>query len=105
MSRGYERISVIAGLFLMMVYHIITYPFPFLPNKVNERVIDNETVGCISDYDWCDYTKQVNLWVYIIGYVLVLSISVPFLTIPANTLYSKVLGSRPQVIFCESSFL
>lgn len=83
----------------MVLYHVITYPFPFLPNKVDEKVINNETVGCISDYDWCGYTKQVNFWVYSVTYVCILSISAPLLTIPANTLYSKVLGSRPQVLF------
>lgn len=103
-SQGRERKVVIFAFSLILAYHVVTYPFPFLSKKVdkNHYVYESnnstEITGCLTDdYHWCNYTKQVNLWVYLIANVFCMSLAFPMATISTNTLYSKVLGSRQQV--------
>ncbi|KAE9556415.1 hypothetical protein FO519_000300 [Halicephalobus sp. NKZ332] len=104
-GRGYERIAVISSLTMLLLYHIITYPFPFLPGKVDQRIVNNETVGCLSDYGWCNYTHQVNVWVYVLANVFIMSASFPMMTIFCSTIYSKILGNRPQGIMQSIQFM
>jgi hypothetical protein len=54
--------------------------------------------GRKSTYQWCEYTKQVPLPLYIFAYTIVLGVAYPAITIPLGTLFSHILGPRQQVL-------
>uniref|UniRef100_A0AC34GPU3 Major facilitator superfamily (MFS) profile domain-containing protein n=1 Tax=Panagrolaimus sp. ES5 TaxID=591445 RepID=A0AC34GPU3_9BILA len=100
-SQSRERMAVIIAICLALIYHVITFPFPFLPNDVDQKTIlndqgKNETVGCLDSYDWCGYTKKVPFWLYAITNVICMSLAFPVLNISMSTLFSKILGNRKQ---------
>uniref|UniRef100_A0AC34Q924 Major facilitator superfamily (MFS) profile domain-containing protein n=1 Tax=Panagrolaimus sp. JU765 TaxID=591449 RepID=A0AC34Q924_9BILA len=56
-----------------------------------------EVVGCNMDrFDWCHTFKPINIHVYYITYVLFIGLCFPNINISLNTLFSKILGPRPQ---------
>ena len=58
---------------------------------------DTELVGCNTDrFDWCYSLKPVNVYVYYITYVLFIGTCFPNINICLNTLFSKIIGPRPQ---------
>ena len=102
MSHSRERLAVITAISLALLYHVITFPFPFLPDEVGPKTVlnnenKNETVGCLDSYNWCGYTKKVPFWLYAITNVICMSLAFPILNISMSTLFSKILGNRKQV--------
>jgi ceroid-lipofuscinosis MFS transporter 7 len=101
-SQSRERLAVIFAICLALIYHVVTFPFPFLPNKVDQKTVinsqgNNETVGCLDSYNWCGYTQKVPFWLYAITNVICMSLAFPVLNISMSTLFSKILGNRKQV--------
>lgn len=56
-----------------------------------------ELVGCPSSQTWCFYTRKMTLFQFILGYVLT-TIGYPIGVTLIQTIFSKILGPRPQVI-------
>lgn len=74
-------------------------------SATTESVVKNMTigcgedlVGCPSNQVWCNYTPQLQLSQFMIGYVLT-SFGYPIGVTLLQTIFSKMLGSRPQVRF------
>ncbi|KAI6213518.1 hypothetical protein M3Y94_00159800 [Aphelenchoides besseyi] len=92
------RIGCVIALMGLVLFHLITFSWPFLPNKVNiANSTTNYTLGCdVTRFSWCNDLPAVNIWVYYISYSLIIGLSFPMLTISLNTLFSKVLGPVRQ---------
>uniref|UniRef100_A0A8R1EBA9 MFS domain-containing protein n=1 Tax=Caenorhabditis japonica TaxID=281687 RepID=A0A8R1EBA9_CAEJA len=104
LSNARERIFTIFGLALGVLYHVITYPYPWggdLSYEIRNVTIHGKTqteeLGCNpAKYHWCKYTKDVNFWIYATMYGVVLAACFPIVNISMNTLFSKMLGPRRQ---------
>uniref|UniRef100_A0A914R0J1 Uncharacterized protein n=1 Tax=Panagrolaimus davidi TaxID=227884 RepID=A0A914R0J1_9BILA len=58
-----------------------------------------ELTGCNTDkYEWCNSFNPINIIVYYIAYTFILGISNPNLNVTFGTLFSKIIGPRPQQI-------
>lgn len=75
------------------------------PNETNETIIKNMTLncgedilGCPSSQEWCSYTPQMTLTQFIIGYLLT-AFGYPVGVTLIQTIFSKILGSRPQGVW------
>uniref|UniRef100_A0A0N5CGG1 MFS domain-containing protein n=1 Tax=Strongyloides papillosus TaxID=174720 RepID=A0A0N5CGG1_STREA len=96
------RLNCISGLFILMAFHFLTFPYPFLPEVVTYHSLNvtengTEIVGCDIDmYPWCENITQVNPWIYLISFSLLIGIAFPIINIAMNTLFSKILGPRRQ---------
>ncbi|KAI6236503.1 hypothetical protein M3Y95_00164600 [Aphelenchoides besseyi] len=112
------RIGTILSLALMILFHLITYAWPFLPHyvdKFTENVVSKNAsstmaVGCnATKFEWCNDLTSVNVYVYFTSYILCIGIGFPLLTITLTSLFSKILGPRrqgaQQGIFQSSSAL
>lgn len=56
-----------------------------------------EAVGCPDSYKWCSYTPIVTFAQFVMGCLLI-CIGYPTCNVMTYTLYSKILGPKPQVI-------
>ncbi|CAP33863.1 Protein CBG15681 [Caenorhabditis briggsae] len=103
-SQARERIFTIFGLALGVLYHVVTFPYPWgkdlhfeLKNVTVHGKNETEELGCNPEkYRWCGYTKDVNFWIYASMYGIVLAACFPIVNISMNTLFSKILGARRQ---------
>ncbi|CAI5444080.1 unnamed protein product [Caenorhabditis angaria] len=104
-SKARERIFTIFGLGLGVIYHLVTFPYPWgQPLTYDQKNITTkhgkvivEDLGCNPhQYKWCDHTKDVNFWLYAGMYGIVLAACFPIVNISMNTLFSKILGARRQ---------
>lgn len=77
--------------------HVNATDNPALRNKSTE-----EAVGCPYRYDWCMFTPTLTLWQYLLG-TLFIAIGYPTCSVMSYTLFSKVLGPKPQVMYGCSS--
>ncbi|KAI1719639.1 major facilitator superfamily domain-containing protein [Ditylenchus destructor] len=102
------RASCILSLGALIIFHFITYSWPFIPGNVpmyNSTSIwelekmdgPDEPVGCNTDkFEWCEELRPVNVGVYYAAYILVIGLAFPTLNIAMNTLFSKIIGPRWQ---------
>lgn len=67
----------------------------------NGSNITSEPLGCPSSQEWCTYTPVMMLSQFIIGYVLT-AIGYPIGVTLIQTIFSKILGPRPQVSECRN---
>uniref|UniRef100_A0AC35TMZ7 MFS domain-containing protein n=1 Tax=Rhabditophanes sp. KR3021 TaxID=114890 RepID=A0AC35TMZ7_9BILA len=89
-----ERMNCVIGLFGLLVFHLITMPWPFLTGSVDcSKFVDAQGV---SKYEWCADLKPVNKWVYYSSYSFIFGIGLPLLNNSLQSLYSLVLGSGRQ---------
>ncbi|CAD5221071.1 unnamed protein product [Bursaphelenchus okinawaensis] len=94
-----ERAAIVISMSLILIFYIITYPYPFYSSTIPYEVVQNSTIvqyGCSSRFAWCEYTPAVNKWVYMIALCVCFSISVPLLILNLDILYSKILGNIKQ---------
>lgn len=82
-----------------MAYHLCNYPWSFYPGPL--QYIPNGTTtaevgGCDPEFTWCEHTVAVPLPIYIITFVLFFGIGFPFIGSPSASLYTEILGPRPQ---------
>lgn len=77
-------------------------------NETNEAIVKNMTLncgenllGCPSNQEWCYYIPKMTLSQFLIGFFLT-SLGYPIGVTLIQTIFSKLLGSKPQVIiiFC-----
>uniref|UniRef100_A0A914HGQ2 MIR domain-containing protein n=1 Tax=Globodera rostochiensis TaxID=31243 RepID=A0A914HGQ2_GLORO len=96
------RLSCILSFIGLIVFHLITFSWPFLPTPVrtfNETrpEIEPRPVGCnATKFSWCQHLSQVNVWLYYCSYVVCIGLTFPVLNIAMNTLFSHILGPRRQ---------
>lgn len=111
------RIGCIISLAMMLLFHLLSYSWPFLPNYVHSYglngiyfkivniknmhiilVTENDLpVGCNADrFTWCKNLTAVNIYLFYISYVILIGLAFPLLTITLNTLFSNILGPRRQ---------
>uniref|UniRef100_A0A914CRX6 Uncharacterized protein n=2 Tax=Acrobeloides nanus TaxID=290746 RepID=A0A914CRX6_9BILA len=97
------RMSCMFALTIMILFHLVTYSWPFLPNSIvlnyNSELINatDQNVGCnVNKFTWCESLTQVNVWIYFITYIIAIGIALPTMNITMTTLFSKILGPRRQ---------
>ncbi|XP_060589826.1 major facilitator superfamily domain-containing protein 8-like [Ruditapes philippinarum] len=61
----------------------------------NSSDLENEDVGCPYYFSWCTYTPATTLWQYLLG-TFFISIGYPACSVISYTIFSKVLGPKPQ---------
>uniref|UniRef100_A0A914NF51 Major facilitator superfamily (MFS) profile domain-containing protein n=1 Tax=Meloidogyne incognita TaxID=6306 RepID=A0A914NF51_MELIC len=110
----HERCNVIASLFALLLFHVLTYSYPFLPGHLttyssedypfNGTDIDDDIsneeiqhVGCdTSKFSWCNSVRSINPFYFYICYILFIGLAFPSLNVSLNTLFSKIIGPRRQ---------
>uniref|UniRef100_A0A0N4ZQA4 MFS domain-containing protein n=1 Tax=Parastrongyloides trichosuri TaxID=131310 RepID=A0A0N4ZQA4_PARTI len=97
------RLNCIGGIVALLIFHIITFSYPFLPSVITyhssniTNTNETEIIGCDIDmYSWCEYINRMNPIVYLIAFALIIGIAFPTINIAMNTLFSKILGPRRQ---------
>ena len=75
---------------------IHTTDLPLTTDSVSNNSHTVEAVGCPEVYKWCAYTPIVSLPQFLIGTLLIV-IGYPTCNVMSYTLYSKILGPKPQV--------
>lgn len=63
-----------------------------------------ELVGCPSSQKWCHYTPVMTIAQFILGYAMTV-VGYPIGVTLIQTIFSKILGPRPQVIYTRISIL
>ena len=96
-------------MFLVRVMLLCLHPsFESLPEWLNgtnaSRHIEEGEGGCPSNLQWCFELPQIHLAQLLMA-TFFLAIGYPTTNLLTSTLYSKVLGSRPQVTPFPCSFL
>lgn len=61
-----------------------------------------EFLGCPSDQKWCTYTPAMTVTQFMLGYVLTV-FGYPTAVTLIQTIFSKILGPRPQVRKCDDN--
>ncbi|ETN85854.1 hypothetical protein NECAME_06168, partial [Necator americanus] len=91
------RISSLLCLCIYASLFVVSYSWPFLPNKVKMSVNGSDW-GCYSDrFDWCENLTEVSPWIYYTFYVLVFGFAASIMNVAVTTLYSEIIGPRRQV--------
>ncbi|XP_060795166.1 major facilitator superfamily domain-containing protein 8-like [Neoarius graeffei] len=57
-----------------------------------------EPTGCPSDQIWCQFTPAIHLAQYLTSYILI-GVGYPACNVMSCTLYSKILGPKPQGVY------
>ncbi|GMT06457.1 hypothetical protein PENTCL1PPCAC_28631, partial [Pristionchus entomophagus] len=95
-----HRLSSIIGLLIIVAFHLLTYPWPFLSGKIKYQeetwINGTEPVGCRRSFDWCETTPPINVYVYMISYSLMVSTAFALISVSMNTVYSVIIGPRNQ---------
>lgn len=73
-------------------------PLNLTTAKSNNSDSGHESTGCPDTYKWCSYTPIVTFPQFIFG-TLMIVIGYPTCNVMTYTLYSKILGPKPQVTF------
>jgi ceroid-lipofuscinosis MFS transporter 7 len=114
-----ERNILVVGFFITAFGLFVVMPFPgiFMPVKaglIGNANTSNSSVGHNFTHDfvispahseggcdldkqpWCAHVPGIYLWQYIVGFGLV-SVGYPIGNVMSYSIFSKILGSRPQV--------
>ena len=67
-------------------------------NETMDPLTGREKVGCPSNQEWCRYTPQLTVLQFVIGYGFT-TIGYPVGVTLIQTIFSKVLGPRPQGVW------
>ncbi|KAK0394104.1 hypothetical protein QR680_000567 [Steinernema hermaphroditum] len=97
------RIGTIGSLVLFLLFHLITYPWPFIPEGLTTYSKDDllnathEVVGCnVDKFTWCNSTSYINVWLYYVSFAIIMGICFTSMNITLNTIYGRILGPRRQ---------
>lgn len=102
-----RKVMLWAGFLFMLVGRIFCIPWGPDPPKIadfgsfNNITVDEngtEILGCQSTQEWCKYTPQLTITQFIIGYAFT-SVGYPIGVTLIQTIFSKVLGPRPQGVW------
>uniref|UniRef100_A0AC35TQF1 MFS domain-containing protein n=1 Tax=Rhabditophanes sp. KR3021 TaxID=114890 RepID=A0AC35TQF1_9BILA len=105
------RKNIKIGLLCLVLFQLLTFPYPF-GDKVTTFNSNNSTAiayqsnrsvergrGCDElKFSWCKDLNQTNAWIYFIAFSVIIGLSFPIINISLNTLFSKIIGPRPQGI-------
>ncbi|KAL3099215.1 hypothetical protein niasHT_029022 [Heterodera trifolii] len=86
-TRFKERKCILASLCLMLIFFLVTFPWPFLSARMPAN-------SCA--FSWCDSTPTVNVYVYHVALVICLGFGMPVGQVNLDTLYSRMLGPIKQ---------
>lgn len=91
-----------------LVHHLTKLPDPYLSGEIEKSSITPMTVvtaivtnttytpeGCPWNYAWCDYVPVIHIAQFF-GATILISIGYPMCNMLSYTIYSKVLGPKPQ---------
>lgn len=67
-------------------------------NNITTDANGTEIVGCPITQEWCLYTPQITITQFLIGYAFT-SIGYPIGVTLMQTIFSKILGPRPQGVW------
>lgn len=95
------NISMFGGKYLLNVTDYVDTK-NFSTEILNDFVLKDcsnftELVGCPSSQTWCEYTNVMTLFQFILGYGFTV-FGYPIGVTLIQTIFSKILGPRPQVI-------
>ncbi|CAD5213064.1 unnamed protein product [Bursaphelenchus okinawaensis] len=91
------RVGCIASLLALVLFHLLTFSWPFLPALQEAYDPDDTAIGCnYGRFDWCVRMNAVNVYLYYGSYAIVIGLAFPLLNITMNTLFSRILGPRRQ---------
>ncbi|EZA60276.1 Major facilitator superfamily domain-containing protein [Ooceraea biroi] len=102
-----RKVMLWGGFFLMVIGRVLCIPWgPDLPkiadfgpyNNITEDDNGTEIVGCPITQEWCLYTPQLTITQFFIGYGFT-SVGYPLGVTLIQTIFSKVLGPRPQGVW------
>ncbi|KAL3071795.1 hypothetical protein niasHS_016894 [Heterodera schachtii] len=82
-----ERKCILASLCLMLIFFLVSFPWPFLSARMPAN-------SCA--FNWCDSTPTVNIYVYHVALVICLGFGMPVGQVNLDTLYSRMLGPIKQ---------
>lgn len=68
----------------------------FIPFFILVNITSDQIRGCPQTQEWCKYTPAMTLEQFFIGFVLT-SVGYPIGVTLIQTIFSKILGPRPQV--------
>ena len=85
---------------LSLNYHVL-----FSANETNATLVsggynETEVVGCPSVQTWCYYIPAMTISQFLLGYALT-AVGYPIGVTLIQTIFSKILGPRPQVIYAS----
>ncbi|KRZ95456.1 Major facilitator superfamily domain-containing protein 8 [Trichinella sp. T8] len=96
------RRLIFCGLVITLIALLVSLPYDFWPDQIvmqNENLSTNNStaspVGCESQFVWCQWTKVVPLYAFVIG-VLGIFLGFPPVNVALSTLYANVIGPRQQ---------
>jgi hypothetical protein len=79
-----ERVNCVFGMCALLVFHLITFPYPFFGSSVNCPTSGNDSL-----YSWCtEELKAPNPYFYYISYMVIFGIALPCLN---NSLQVSVI--------------
>lgn len=105
-----RKVLIYCGFLLMVVGRLVHIPWGDGPPKMALNateladylsannltdVVDFDNVGCTPNQSWCRTTRAMTLTQFILGYA-VTSVGYPIGVTLIQTIFSKVLGPRPQ---------
>ncbi|KAI3415685.1 hypothetical protein GPALN_005277 [Globodera pallida] len=95
-----DRIICILSLVGLLLFHLITFSWPFLPDNVSQIVDPRNgtaVLGCDrNQHPWCEGLKQVNVYVYYSLMIFAVGIAFPCINASMSTIFSKAVGPRLQ---------
>ncbi|CAI2357435.1 unnamed protein product [Caenorhabditis sp. 36 PRJEB53466] len=91
-----NRVFTVISLVIPLIWMFGTYPYSFYSDNVKLMVNGSHADCDIEKYAWCADLPTIPAWIYFGGFVLVFGVSFSFMNITVTTLFSKVVGPRPQ---------
>ncbi|XP_058807793.1 major facilitator superfamily domain-containing protein 8 isoform X2 [Phymastichus coffea] len=103
-----RRVMLWGGFFFMVVGRVICIPWGPEPpiiadlgpyfNETVDPLTGKDKLGCPSKHEWCYYTPRMTVLQFVIGYGFT-TIGYPVGVTLIQTIFSKVLGPRPQGVW------
>ncbi|XP_018353735.1 PREDICTED: major facilitator superfamily domain-containing protein 8 [Trachymyrmex septentrionalis] len=102
-----RKVMLWGGFFFMVIGRVLCIPWgpdppiigDFGPyNNITTDANGTEIVGCPITQEWCLYTPQITITQFLIGYTFT-SIGYPIGVTLMQTIFSKILGPRPQGVW------
>ena len=107
-----NHVLIVGGFFLMVLGRLAHIPYgTTMPKLADDREFiysngtqgfysedDDRVLGCPKSQDWCNTTPVMSFEAFIVGYLLT-SVGYPVGLTLIQTIFSKVLGPRPQGVW------
>ncbi|EGI68201.1 Major facilitator superfamily domain-containing protein 8 [Acromyrmex echinatior] len=95
-----RKVMLWGGFFFMVIGRVLCIPWgpdsPIIGDFGHAN--GTEIVGCPITQEWCLYTPQITITQFLIGYAFT-SIGYPIGVTLMQTIFSKILGPRPQGVW------